>query len=218
MPKALIARVRGLLLKPKDELPRTIAEPGDLKSLLPYVVALVSIGAVARFLSAGVIGTWVAPQIVFGMKIGGGWFRAPIRALFAAIFSVGIGVAAWWFFAFILNLLAPSFGARRDERAAHKAAAWIATPVWLAGAFGVLESVPYLGFVDTLAHIAALVYAVLLGIWALPLLLGTPEGKAPGHVFAAAGITIAALIGVWFLLFSLLLASLFGGSGVALLH
>ena len=217
MRDSLIARVRGLLMTPKDELPKTIAEPGDFKSLLPYVIVLLSVGALARFVSAGLIGQYVAPQVVFGMKIGGGWYRAPIAALVGAIFSVAIGIGAWWFLAFILNALAPSFGARKDDASAYKVAAWTATPIWVAGALAILGSVPYLGWIATLATIGALVYAVLIGMWALPLLMGTPESKAPGHILAAMGITLAATVAVWFVVFGLVFASLFA-TGAALLH
>ena len=217
MRDSLIARVRGLLLKPKEELPKTIAEPGDFKSLLPYVLVLVSVGALSQFISAGIIGKYVPPQVVFGMKIGGGWFRAPIGSLVGAILSVGLGVGVWWFFAFILNALAPSFGARKDEAAALKMAAWTATPIWVAGALAILGSVPYLGWIATLAMIGALVYAVLIGMWGLPLLMGTPESKAPGHILAAMGITLAVTVVVWFVLFGVVVASLFA-TGAALGH
>ncbi len=217
MRDSLIARVRGLLLEPKNELPKTIAEPGDFKSLLPYVLVLLSIGALARFISAGIIGAYIAPQVLFGMKVGGGWYRAPVASLVGAVFHVGLGVAVWWFFGFILAALAPSFGARKDEEAALKVAACTATPIWLAGALALFGSVPYLGWVATLGQLAALVYAVLLGMWALPLLMGTPESKAPGHILAAMGITLAATAAVAFLLFGLLLGSLFA-TGAALVH
>jgi hypothetical protein len=217
MRDSLIARVRGLLLQPKEELPKTIAEPGDFKSLLPYVLVLLSVGALARFVSAGIIGKYVAPQVVFGMKIGGGWFRAPIASLVGAVFAVGLGVAGWWFFAFILNVLAPSFGARKDEAAAYKVAAWTATPLWVAGALALLGSVPYLDWLALLGQIGALVYAVLIGMWALPLLMGTPESKAPGHILAAMGITLAAMLAIGFIVFGLIIGGLFAG-GAALLH
>jgi hypothetical protein len=217
MADSLIARVRALLLTPKEELPKTIAEPGDFKSLLPYVLVLLSIGALARFISAGIIGQYVAPQVVFGMKIGGGWFRAPIASLVGAIFSVALGVGVWWFFAFILNTLAPSFGARKDDAAAYKVAAWTATPIWVAGALAILGSVPYLGWLATLAQIGALVYAVLIGMWALPLLMGTPESKAPGHILASMGITLAVTAVVGFVLFGLVIGSMFA-TGAALFH
>ena len=217
MRDSLVARVRGLLMTPKDELPKTIAEPGDVKSLLPYVVVLLSVGALARFISSGIIGKYVAPQVVFGMKIGGGWFRAPIASLVGAVLSVAFGVGVWWFFGFILNVLAPSFGARKDEAAALKLAAWTATPIWVAGALAILGSVPYLGVIATLAMIGALVYAVLIGMWGLPLLMGTPESKAPGHILAAMGITLAVTVVVWFVLFGVVVASLFA-TGAALGH
>jgi hypothetical protein len=217
MRESLIARVRGLLLQPKNELPKTIAEAGDFKSLLPYVLVLVGIGAVASFLSAGVIGTYMPAQVVFGMKIGGGFFRAPVRALFGAVMSVGMGVGLWWFLGFILDALAPSFGARKDRAGALKVAAWVGTPMWLAGGLALFESVPYLGFVYVLARVAALVYAVLLGIWALPLLMGTPERKAAGHILAGLGITIVAAIVASFLLFGLVLGAIFG-TAAAMLH
>ena len=217
MRDSLIARVRGLLLTPKEELPKTIAEPGDFKSLLPYVLVLVSVGALSQFISSGIIGKYVPPQVVFGMKIGGGWFRAPISSLVGAILSVGLGVGVWWFFAFILNALAPSFGARKDDAAALKMAAWTATPIWVAGVLAILGSVPYLGVIATLAMIGALVYAVLIGMWGLPLLMGTPESKAPGHILAAMGITLAVTVVVWFVLFGVVVASLFA-TGAALGH
>ena len=217
MRDSLVARVRGLLTKPKDELPKTIAEAGDFKSLLPYVLVLVSVGALSQFISAGIIGKYMPPQVVFGMKIGGGWFRSPIASLVGAVLSVGIGVAAWWFFGFIVNALAPSFGARKDDATALKVAAWTATPIWLAGALALFGSVPYLGWIATVAMIGGVVYGVLIGMWALPLLMGTPEGKAPGHILAAMGITLAVTAVVWFVVFGLVIASLFA-TGATLVH
>jgi hypothetical protein len=217
MRDSLIARVRGLLLEPKQELPKTIAEPGDFKSLLPYVVVPLSVGALARFISSGIIGVYVAPQVVFGMKIGGGWFRAPIPSLVGAVLHIGFGIGVWWFFAFILGTLAPAFGARKDEQAAYKVAAWTGTPIWVAGALALLGSVPYLGWLATIAMLAALVYAVLVGMWALPLLMGTPEPKAPGHILASMGITLAVAVAAGFVLFGLVLGSMFA-TGATLLH
>jgi hypothetical protein len=217
MLQSMIARVRGILVTPKQELPKTIAEAGDFLSMLPYVLVMVAIGAVARFISAGLIGTYISPQIVFSMKIGGGFFRSPISSLFSAIVSVGIGVGVWWFFAFILSALGPSFGARKDQEAAYKVAAYTATPIWLAGGLAVLNSIPLLGIFNTLGHLAGLAYAVLVGMWALPVLMGTPENKAAGHILASMGIVLVALIAVWFLVFTLLFGLIFV-TGATLVH
>jgi hypothetical protein len=215
MREALIARVRGILLKPKEELPKTIAEPGDFKSLLPYVVVLLALGALADFVSAGVIGVYMEPQVVFNMKIGGGFARAPVQALIGAILSVGMGVGVWWFYAFILDTLSPSFGGRKDPAGAFKVAAYSATPIWIAGLLGIFRSVPYLGWLANIGKLAGLIYAVAIGIWALPILMGTPENKAPGHVLAAMGITLVATVAVWFVVFSLLFGMIFAvGAGL----
>ncbi|MDB4969402.1 MAG: hypothetical protein JWN44_5091 [Myxococcales bacterium] len=215
MQEALISRVRGILLSPKQELPKTIAEPGDFKSLLPYVVVLLAVGALADFLSAGVIGVYMQPQVVFGMKIGGGFTRAPVQALIGAVLSVGMGVGVWWFYAFVLDALSGSFGARKDMSGALKVAAYSATPFWIAGVLGILRSVPYLGWLTNIGRLAALVYAVMVGIWALPILMGTPENKAAGHILAALAITVLATVAVWFVVFSLLFGMFFAvGAGL----
>jgi hypothetical protein len=215
MREALIARVRGILLKPKAELPQTIAEPGDFKSLLPYVVVLLALGALADFVSAGVIGVYMEPQVVFNMKIGGGFARAPVQALVGAALSVGMGVGVWWFYAFILETLAPSFGGRKDPAAAFKVAAYSATPIWVAGLLGIFRSVPYLGWLANIGKLAGLIYAVAIGIWALPILMGTPENKAPGHILAALGITLVATVAVSFVVFTLLFGMIFAvGAGL----
>lgn len=202
----LIRRVRGVLLSPREELPRTIAEPGDVRSVLvPYVVVLVAIGAVAQLVSRGLIGVWIPPQLLLGMKYGGGFLRMPLAALFGSLLAMVIGCGAWWLFAFLLLKLAPSFGARSDEDAARKAAAYVATPIWLAGVLALFQSVPYLGIVSVVGHIAALAYAVFIGMQALPLLLGTPEPKAVGHTLAALSITAVAVVIAMMVMFMLLM-------------
>jgi hypothetical protein len=205
MGEKLIARVRGVLLSPREELPKTIAEAGDVRSVLfPYVIVLVSIGAIAQFISRGLIGVYIAPSVVLGMKYGGGWLRLPLPSLISSLLFIGIGCGAWWLFALLIVKLAPGFKARSDQNAARKAAAYIATPLWLAGALTLLGSIPYLGIVSAIGHLAAFAYAIFVGMQALPLLLGTPEDKAASHTLAALSIT-AVIVVVAVALSSLLL-------------
>lgn len=198
MRESLVRRVRGVLFAPQSELPKAIAEAGDLPSLLRYVLPLAAIGAVARFVSAGVIGVYVPPQMMFGMKVGGGFVRTPVGSLVGAALSLAVGIGAWGLFAYLLHRLAPTFGARPDQAGARKVAAYALTPVWLAGGLALLHSVPYLGIVSSIGHLAGLVYAVLVGTWALPLLMGSPEAKAPAHILAAMGVTVVAVLIVGF--------------------
>jgi hypothetical protein len=206
MRPSLLARVRGLFQSPRSELVCAIADPGELPALLAYVLPLLAIGAVARFVAGGLIGLYTPPDaVLFGMTIGGGFVRAPGAAAFAALATLVMGVGAWLLLAWLLAVLAPRFDGRRDLPGARKTAAIIATPVALAGITALFASVPYLAFVEPLAHVAALGYGVLLGVWALPLLVGTPESKAPGHVLAAVGLTVVALAAVWVLVFTVVL-------------
>jgi hypothetical protein len=192
---SLIARVRGVLLAPREELPKTIAEAGDIRSvLIPYVIVLVSIGAIGQFISRGLIGVYIPPSVVLGMKYGGGWLRLPFASLVNSLLFIAIGCGAWWLFALLLVKLAPGFGARSDEAAARKAAAYIATPLWLAGVLTLLGSIPYLGIVSVIGHLAAFAYAIIIGMQALPVLLGTPEDKAAAHALAALGITAVIVV------------------------
>jgi hypothetical protein len=202
----LYARVRGVLISPRSELPKTIAEPGDVRSVvIPYVLALVSLGAAAQFVSRGIIGVYVPPQMLLGTKFGGGFLRLPVAALIGSILSIVIGVGAWWLLSFVLLKLAPKFGARSDANGARKAAAYMATPIWLAGALALFQSIPYLGIVTAAGQIAGLAYAVFLGMQTLPLLMGTPEPKAVGHALAGLALTAVAAIVATAVMFMLVL-------------
>jgi hypothetical protein len=206
MRPSLLARVRGLFQAPRRELVRAIADAGDVRAMVPYVLPLVAVGAVARFVSGGLIGIYTPPDaVLFGMTIGGGFVRAPGAAAFGALASLLLGAGAWWLLGWLLAWLAPRFDGRRDPDGARKLAAIIATPVALAGITALFASVPYLAFVEPVVHVAALGYGVLLGVWGLPLLVGTPESKAPGHVLAAVGLTVVALASVWILVFTFII-------------
>ena len=205
MYRRLVTRIRGLLRDPRRELPRLIAERGDLKALLPTVVILSALGAVVRGLGQALIGTYHAPDaVLFGMPVGGGFRRATTAGLVGVPLAIALEVGAWWLFGWLLATTSPQFGGRQDEPAARKAATAIATPIWLAGPFALFDSVPHLGFIAPLAHIVGLVYGVLIGVWALPLLLGTPNSKAPGQLLATLGVSAVVLSGLWYLAFTVL--------------
>lgn len=216
----LIGRVKGVLLSPKDELPKMVADPGELKAVLvPYVAVLAAIAPVASFLSTGLIGVYHAGIPLFGIP--SGWTRMPIMGLFSSIISYCISIGSWWFLGFILTALAPSFGGRKDSGGGFKAAAAIATPICVAGALGILNSVPMMGWLSIIASIGALVYSVFIAIWAVPDLMGTPKEKAVGHALASLGIVLGAII-VLSLIVGAILTAVFlsaaGGLGRGLLH
>jgi hypothetical protein len=162
-----------------------------------YVLALAIVGPLGRFLSQALIGVYVPGTVVFGTEIPGEWIRAPLAAAVNFICGVGVGVGAFALLASLLFRLAPAFGGRRDLEGSYRAAALILTPIYVAGSASVLASVPYLSALSYLIAIFAIAHAVALGLWSLPLHLGTPEEKAVGHVLAALGPTVTAALTVF---------------------
>ena len=215
----LIGRVKGVLLKPKDEFAKAAGEPGDMKSILmPYVVVLAAITPIMDFISHGLIGVYVPAQRIFGMTVGGGFIRTPVFSLVSSIIGFAVVIGVWWFYGFILAALAGAFGGRKGMGGGLKAAALAMTPVFVAGALDLLGSVPYLGWLPMLAKLGALVYSAILVIWAVPVLLGTPQDKAIGHGLAAFGIVLVSAIVAMFIIMAVIGAVLLGAVGAAGLH
>jgi hypothetical protein len=191
--RALATRVRDLLIAPRETLPLTLAEAGGVRDvLIPYVIVLAAIGPIVGFLSMGIIGMYIPAQSIFNTTIPSMYVRSPILALFGGGIRFGLGIAGWWFLAFVLDFLAPRFGGKHDRAGANKAAAAILTPLFLAGASHLFNSVPHLDFLVYIAYMAALAYGVLIGMYAVPLQLSVPEPKAVGHTLASLGIAVVA--------------------------
>ncbi|MFI5288932.1 MAG: hypothetical protein ACHQ17_04745 [Polyangia bacterium] len=206
-------RARRLLVDPRAELPRMLAESGDRRAILiPYVVALAAIGPVAGFVSEGVLGTYQPATTLFGTTVPAMYVRAPGVALVVMLLRYVVSVGAWFAFAGVLERLSPHFGGRRDPGGAYKTAAAVATPLWVVGALGLFGSVPHLDVAIWIGGAAALSYGVLIGMWAVPLHLATPEPKAAGHVLSTMSITVIASAAAYWLLHYLLIAP-FAGLG-----
>jgi hypothetical protein len=118
----LVARVKGLLMTPRQEWAVIDGEALNTGQLLTgYVLPLAAIGPLAAAIG------WSA----FGM---GGLFRmsfgyAISYAITMFILSViGVFVCAW-----VVKALAPTFGATPDMQQAIKVAAYSPTAAWVAG-------------------------------------------------------------------------------------
>ena len=148
---SLIARVRGLLLEPKDELPQDDRRAGRLQVASPLRArARWRSGALARFVSAGIIGAVRRRRrscSAWRSAAAGSARRSP---RWSAPSSRSASASA-------AGGSSPSSRTRwrrrsaraRTSRRAYKVAAWIATPIWVAGALAVLGSVPYLDWLAT---------------------------------------------------------------------
>lgn len=181
----LLSRVRAILLTPKSEW-LVIGREADAATgaMLRYVAVLAAVPAVGRLAGVTMVG-WYAP-------IGSSLIGA--LAIYLASFAI-VGVVA-----FIIDTLAPVFGAQKNFMGALKLAVYSCTPVWLAGVFLI---VPGLTFLILLGLHGA--YLLAAG---LPALMKAPAQKASAYaaVVSACVLILAAGAGS-------LVAPLFGAAG-----
>jgi hypothetical protein len=168
----LVSRVKGILVNPRQEWAAIDNEPLNVAQLVTgYIIPLAAIGPVAS-----VIG-WS----LFGF---GGLFRLSIGyavsfAITMFILSiVGVFVCAW-----VINMLAPTFGATQDMPQAIKVSAYSMTAAWVAAAFNIIPA---------LALLAALggIYSLYLLYLGLPMLMKAPADKAVGYTAVVVIVTI----------------------------
>lgn len=116
----LVARAKAILMTPKQEWPVIDTEPLNVRELLiGYVLPLAAIGPIARFLGLSIFGF-------------GGIFRVPVgTALSQAILGFVLAVISVFVLAWVINALAPQFGATQDMQQAIKLSAYSATAGWV---------------------------------------------------------------------------------------
>jgi hypothetical protein len=154
----VVARAKAILMTPKQEWAAIDAEPLSVSKLLAgYVLPLAAIGAIARFIGFSIFGI-----AGFRLSMGLGISQA-ITSFVLAV--VGVFVVAW-----VINALAPTFGATQSMPQAIKLSAYSMTAAWVAGIFYILP------FLAILALIGAL-YSLYLFFVGLPVLMKVPADK-----------------------------------------
>jgi hypothetical protein len=169
----LVERVKGIILTPKTEWSVIAGEPGDAAYLFRnYVAILAAIPAVCGF-----IGALLAGAPIFAALIG-----AVIKYLLT---FVVVYIVAW-----IVDLLAPTFGSQKNFANALKLTVYSYTPSWLAGIFLLIPGLRFL----TILGLYGL-YLLWLG---LPPLMKTPPEKTIVYTIAivVCAIVLAILIGL----------------------
>jgi len=164
---SLVDRAKNICLTPNTEWPVIAAEPASTGTLMTgYVVPLAAIGAAAGFIGGSLVGR----TLPFS-----GTYRVPLMSgLVLAVFAVCMAVVGVFVLSFIINALAPTFGAEQNSTQALKVAVYSYTPAWIAG---VLQIVPLLG----LFAIFAAFYCIYLLYLGLPALMKCPPDKAVGY-------------------------------------
>jgi hypothetical protein len=186
-----LRRVREILLAPATEWPVVAAEPSPARSIyLGYVAPLVAIGVVAAFLGHSFVGLPLIGRIGVG------------AALAHAVFSYALAFVGVYVIALIVDLLAPSFGGKRDPLAALKVTAYSFTPAWVAGIFNLI---PILGVLTIVGALYGL-YLLYLG---LPVLMRCPAERAVGYTI----VTVLCAIVTWIVIAALTTCAV-GGLGL----
>jgi hypothetical protein len=184
----LMERVKMILTSPKAEWEVIEREQTSLKELyMSYILLLAAIGPVAGFLKMGVIGVHVPFMGTYRPGIG--------ASLGSMIFQYALTLAGVYLLALVVNMLAPSFGGKKDDMQALKTVAYAYTAAWVAG---FAQLVPWMGMLILLAGSVYSVYLLYLG---LPVTMKCPPEKSMGFtvvsIIAAVilSFTISAVVG-----------------------
>lgn len=179
---SLVERVKGILLKPKDEWPKIAAEPATPADLIiRYALPLLAIGPIASFLGGQ----------IFGYGAFGFSYRPGLMAgLTGAITGFVVALIAVMVLALIADALAPKFGGESNRTNAFKLVIYGATASWIAGIFGLIPALGFLGFLGLYS-----LYLIYTG--ATPM-MKVPEDKAVGYtaVTILCAIVLYIVIGV----------------------
>jgi hypothetical protein len=153
----LIARIQNILMKPATEWDVIDREPATVAGLFTgYACILAAIPAVAVLIQLSLFG------------------HNPILGAVIAILSYVSSLLGVFILAFIIDALAPSFGAQKSMVQATKLVVYSYTASWVAG---ILNIVPILGILAALARLYGL-YIMYLG---LPKLMKSPADKTVGY-------------------------------------
>ncbi|MGE4055050.1 MAG: Yip1 family protein, partial [Vicinamibacterales bacterium] len=175
----IVDRVKNICLSPNTEWSVIEAENTPTGTLVTgYVIPLAAIAAVAGFVGGSLIGR----QLPFL-----GFYRVPFATgLTMAIVQVAMAVLGVFVISFIINALAPNFGAQKDSAQAMKVAVYSFTPAWVAG---VLNILPMLGVLAILGGLYGL-YLMYLG---LPRLMKAPQDRAVGYTVVVVVVSIVVM-------------------------
>ena len=177
----LIARVQAILTRPKTEWHAIEAEQTSIKELyVGYILLLAAIGPLAGFLKMSIFGINVPVMGTYRVGIG--------ASLGNMLLSYVLGLAGVYLMALIVDMLAPTFGGRKDQVQALKTVAYAYTAAWVAGAGQLL---PWVGVLILLAGSVYSIYLLYLG---LPVTMQCPPDKVKGYT--ALTIVVAVILSV----------------------
>jgi hypothetical protein len=190
----LFERIKAILLTPKPTWEAIKGETTTIaKIYTEYLVPLAAVPAIARFVGFSLIGVSYSFMAHYRQPIVSGLVGAVISYVLTL---VGIFIAAK-----VIDGLAPTFSATKNNLNAFKVAAYAWTPALVAGILAVLPALAPLGLLAGLYGI----YLLYLGLLAL---MACPVEKAMGYtaaclvvmivIYACIGVVTGAVVGFSF--------------------
>ncbi|HSL89878.1 MAG TPA: Yip1 family protein, partial [Ignavibacteriaceae bacterium] len=163
----LFERAKNILITPKTEWEVIKIEQTSVSDLFTkYVLILALIPAVAGFIGQSLVGISLGPFGSYKMPIG--------RGLLYLVLYYAMTVGAVYLLAFIVDALAPSFGAKKDMLASLKVVVYSYTAAWVAGIFQIIPVLGFLGIIGSL-------YGLFLLYLGLKIVKETPQDKLVGY-------------------------------------
>jgi len=173
----LTERIKGILLKPKQEWQTIAGESTSIGELYKgYVMILAAIGPVASLIGMSIVG--------FGP------FRLPIgMSIASGIVHYILTLVGVYILALIIDGLAPTFSGQKNINQAFKVAAYSYTPGWVVGIVFLIPALSPLGILG--------LYGLYLLYLGLPALMRSPKEKSLGYTVTVivAAVILFVLIG-----------------------
>lgn len=188
----IVERAKNILISPKTEWEVIKNEQSTVADLFTkYALILSLIPVIAGFIGQSLVGISLGP---FGS------FKVPVvNGLIYAVLYYVLTLAGIYLVAFIVDALAPSFGAQKDMISSLKVVVYSYTAVWVAGIFQIL---PMLAILSILG-----LYSLYLLYLGLNIVKGSPADKVLGYTAVVVIITIV----VYFVIGAIVGAIALGG-------
>ena len=174
---SLATRAVNMLKSPKTEWDVVAAESATTGGLFTgYAVPLSLLSSIASFISSAFFASAVLGA--FGVVHSTTYFMGT-----AAIGWV-LGLVGLFIAAYVVNMLAPTFGSTKSDINAMKLVVYANTGSWVGG---ILNVIPFLGM---LGAVAGSIYSIYLFYLGLPKMMGTPQEKVVGYLVVSALVVI----------------------------
>ncbi len=184
----VVERAKAMILSPAAEWRAIEPESGDAGYLFAnYAAILAAIPPVCEFLRRFVFG-WAGSRLRHLHH--GGFFSS----LFGGFVRYLVSFVVLYAMAVIVDGLAATFSAQKNQQNAMKLAVYSMTPLWLAGVFALIPGLEFL-------RLVALIYSVYVFWLGLPILMKSPPDRTSPYALAAIvcaiilSIVVSAIVG-----------------------